>query len=94
MPWIVSGTDQSLVPVLKGNLYLVLACMNPQGLGDSRDLVLVCCMVMEQVGESQCVVVGDTDVGQTVKAEEGIEVVVVVERGHCLVFDFDSIHSL
>ena len=82
------------MPVLKGNLYWVLACMNPQGLGDSHDLVLVCCMGMERVGESQCVVVEDTGVGQSVKAEEGIEAVVVVERGHCLVFDFDNIHSL
>ena len=94
MPWIVSGTDRSLRQVLKGNLYWVLACMNPQGWGDSHDLVLVCCMVMEQVGESQCVVVEDTDVGQREKAEEGIEAVVVAERGHCLVFDFDNIHSL
>ena len=93
MPWIVSGTDQSSTPVLKRNLYWVLACMNPQGLEGSRDLVLVCCMVMEQVAESQCVVVEDTDVGQSVKAEEGIEAVVVVERDHCLVFDFDNIHS-
>ena len=82
------------MPVLKGNLDWVLACMNPQGLGGSRDLVLVCCMGREQVGESQCVVVEDTDVGQSVKAEEGIEAVVVVERGHCLVFDFDNIHLL
>ena len=94
MPWIVSGTDQSLMPVLKGNLYWELACMSPQGLVGSRDLVLVCYMVMEQVDESQCVVVEDTDVGQNVKAEEGIEAVAAVERGHCLVFDFDKFHSL
>ena len=93
MPWIVSGTDQSLMLVLKGNLYWVLACMNPQGLEDSRGLVLVYCMVMEQVGESQCVAVEDTDVGLIVKAEGGIEAVVVVEQDHCLVFDFDNIHS-
>ena len=94
MPWIVSGTDQSLMPVLKGNLYWELACMSPQGLEGSRGLVLVCCMVTGQVDESQCVAVEDTDVGQNVKAEEGIEAVAVVERGHCLVFDFDNIHSL
>ncbi len=94
MPWIVSGTDQSLMLVLKGNLYWALACMSPQGLVGSRGLVLVCCMVREQVGESQCVVVEDTDVGQSVKAEGGIEAVVVVEPGHCFVFDFDNIHSL
>ena len=94
MPSIVSGTDRSLMPVLKGNLYWELACMSPQDLAGSRDLVLVCCMVMEQVDESQCVVVEDTDVGQNVKVGEGIEAVVVVERGHCLVFDFDNIHSL
>ena len=68
--------------------------MNRRGLGDSHDLVLVCCMSMEQVGESQCVVVEDMDAGQSVKAEEGIEAVVEVERGHCLVSDFDNIHSL
>lgn len=94
MPWIVSGTDRSLMLVLKGNLYLGLACMSPQGLAGSRDLVLVYCMVMEQVDGSQCVVVEDTDVGQNVKAEEGIEAVAVVERGRCLVFDFDNIHLL
>ena len=93
MPWIVYGTDQSLMPVLKGNLYWALAYMSPQGLEGSRDLVLVCCMVKEQAGESQCVVVEDTDAGQSVTAEEGIEAVAVVERGHCLVFDFDNNHS-